>query len=458
MDPLLERSETTPIPQQKTRCVHGALEHPDGPRFAQQAAYAEFRGPAYNGDMLMRWGTALLLLFAAPAIQANTSAQADSALEAINKVYWNAAGKHFYKSEQRAGRLDFWMSAHAWECILEAYQRTGNAAYKQQVTDIYDGFVKFFGSDWTQNDYNDDILWWVIACTRAYEVTGEKRYLDQARKHFDWVYSTQTDTVFGGGIWWRNDEHKTKNSCIVQPAIIAAMNLAKLTGNPAYRTQAESLYDWQKRTLTEASGKVYDAINFTGLAKGSTTYNQGTFIGSAQLLGKTADADKAMEWTRLNLADAAGILKNDTQSDFGTFAQIFIRYAVRFARTPTGAKHLAWLETNAQTAWKNRRKRDHITGFNWAVAAPDTGIQCQSAFGGVTMLNLLAMPEQTAIRLTARPSAASPGLRRTFAHGTTAWKLGARLIAVDGRPRTAPAPNSYLTGQRAEPRESLRID
>lgn len=420
---------------------------------------AEFRGLAYNGDMWRGRGTALLLLFAAaagPAKGANTSAQADSALEAINKVYWNAAGKHFFKSDQKNGRLDFWMSAHAWECILEAYQRTGNAAYKQQVTDIYDGFVKFFGSDWTQNDYNDDILWWVIACTRAYEVTGERRYLDQARKHFDWVYSTQADTVFGGGIWWRNDEHLTKNSCIVQPAIIAAVNLARLTGEASYKAKAESLYDWQKRTLTESNGKVYDAINYNGLAKGSTTYNQGTFIGSAQLLGKPADADRAMEWTRLNLADAAGILKNNTQSDFGTFAQIFIRYAVRFARTPTGAKHLAWLETNAQTAWKNRRKRDNITGFNWAVAAPDTGIQCQSAFGGVTMLNLLAMPEQTSIRLSARGRSASPGFLRAPGPGTPAWILGPARLTADGRSRTLPAPNSYLAGRGAEPRESFR--
>lgn len=381
--------------------------------------------------------TAIALLFIAAWVPAQTvtSGRADSALASVNAVYWNPTSGYFHKSDQKAGRLDFWMSAHAWETVLEAYQRTGKESYRKQITEMYDGFVKYFGSDWTSNDYNDDILWWTLACTRVYEATGERRYLDQARKHFDWVWSTQTDTVFGGGIWWRNDEHKTKNSCVVQPGIITAFHLSRHLSDAAYRVKAESLYAWQKRTLTEPTGKVYDAINFSGLAKGSTTYNQGTFIGSAQLLGHITDAEKAADWTRANLCDANGIIKNNVQSDFGTFSQILVRYVMRMARRPGGEKYLAWMEANAASAWKNRRTRDGIMGFNWAMAAPDTGIQCQSAFGGVTLLNLLATPNISATRRGAylAPVAGPRPVLVFTGSGYSRILAGTSLRSADGR-------------------------
>lgn len=387
--------------------------------------------------MLRKTVLLLVTLAAGTApVHAVTPAQADSALAALNTVYWNETGKHFYKTDKPAGRLDFWMSAHAWETVMEAWKRTGKDGYRKQITDMYDGFVKYFGTDWSQNDYNDDILWWTLACTQVYEATGEKRYLDQAKKYFDWVYSTQVDTVFGGGIWWRNDEHKTKNSCVVQPGILTAFHLSRLLNDPSYKAKAEALYAWQKKTLTETSGKVYDAINFSGLQKGSTTYNQGTFIGSAQVLDHIADAEKCADWTRANLCDAQGVIRNNTQGDFGTFAQILVRYAVKLGRRPGGEKYIAWMEANAEAAWKNRRKRDHIMGPNWVAAPPDTGIQSQVAVGGAALLNLLATPIQTRIAPArgAESLVAAPALRFTGS-GLPVLSVRGRTLSLDGRYR-----------------------
>lgn len=133
--------------------------------------------------------------------QSVTTQQADQAMEAFNRTYWNASGRYFYKRDDKTGVLDFWLSAHAWETVMDAYVRTGNDSYRKQIKDVYDGFIARHGADWTQNDYNDDIAWWVIASARAFEVTGETRYLNQAKSQFDWVYRTQRDTV-KGGIWW----------------------------------------------------------------------------------------------------------------------------------------------------------------------------------------------------------------------------------------------------------------
>jgi predicted alpha-1,6-mannanase (GH76 family) len=196
------------------------------------------------------------VVFALSAFSIPLLADPDRAYEAFNAKYWNATGKYYHKLDNRTGRLDYWMTAHAWEMSMDVYARTRTAASLQRVKDIYDGFVAYHGTDWTTNDYNDDIMWWVLAATRAFELTGETRYRDQAKTHFDWIWSTQTDNVFGGGIWWKNTERLSKNSCIVQPAIIAAVNLSRILNDAGYRTKAQTLYTWQKTNLVQTSGMV----------------------------------------------------------------------------------------------------------------------------------------------------------------------------------------------------------
>ena len=142
-----------------------------------------------------------------------TSEDADRSIEALNDVYWDSSAQYFFKRDDQTGSLDFWMSAHVWETLMDVYERTGDTAYLSQVHAFYDGFVDKWGSDWTTNDYNDDIMWWALASTKAYILTGLARYKDQAKTHFDWVYETQKDDTFGGGIWWKNTTHNQKNSC-----------------------------------------------------------------------------------------------------------------------------------------------------------------------------------------------------------------------------------------------------
>jgi predicted alpha-1,6-mannanase (GH76 family) len=339
-------------------------------------------------------------VLSAGTARAVTTQQADDAVQAFNKVYWNATGKYFYKRDgtTNRGTLDFWLSAHAWETIMDAYVRTGKDEYKQQIKDVYDGFIRQHGTDWTQNDYNDDIAWWVIASARAYEITGDARYLNQAKSQFDWVYRTQRDTV-QGGIWWKNDVHAEKNSCVVQPMIISAAFLAKGLKDDSYRVKAESLYAWQRRTLVDANtGKVYDNIKTNGSRSSySSTYNQGTWIGSAVLLNHLADAKKAADWTKANMCNAAGIFTESGQGDVGGFKLIGARYIMLLSKQPGGEAYAQWMEANAAKVWSNRRA-DGIMGYNWNAPAPTNGIEAQCAAGGVSLMNLLA-PASVAIRL-----------------------------------------------------------
>jgi predicted alpha-1,6-mannanase (GH76 family) len=368
----------------------------------------------------------ITLLEAAPA-KAVTPGEADIAFNSLNQVYWDAGTKFFRKEETGEKKADFWLEAQLWDTVMDQYDRTRSETIKHQINDLYDGFMVQY-PDWTTNKYNDDIMWWTIGCTRAYKITKDARYLKQAKASFDFVYNTFCDTNLGGGIWWTSDR-RSKNSCIESPAVIAAVRLSDLLNDVSYFDKAKGLYQWQKTTLTDGKGKVYDSIRFnpvrntntadlstntrtntttantptnrfnnrnrnrSPLSTFSLTYNQGTYIGASVLLYlKTknvtylAEAKNTADWTRSNLCTGPNqILRNENQGDGGAFKGIFVRYMKLLVRDCGCTEYVPWMQANADTAWRNRRPSDNIMGYDWSVPT-GSRIQSQSAASAVSLV------------------------------------------------------------------------
>lgn len=325
--------------------------------------------------------------------------QAKDAMDALNRAYWDQTQQYFRRTPGTDGkRLDFWMTAHVWECVMDAYERHGDAAYKQQIGQVYDGFLKAH-PDWQMNPYNDDVMWWTIACMRAYRLTGEQRYLDKAKAEFDRLYAQEVDQTLGGGMWWKSDEHKTKNACVNGPAAITAMDMATTLKDETYANKGRELYAWERAKLFDVqTGAVYDNMNTQGrVTRRRFTYNQGTFIGAALRLYRWTnekpyldDAILAGRYMRERLCIENGILKSEGQGDGGTFKLIGVRYMVEMADVTKDQALLDWLQKNADTVWQNRRASDGIMGFDWSRPVKhDEVIECQSAAAGVVLLNLL---------------------------------------------------------------------
>ena len=280
---------------------------------------------------------------------------------------------------------------------MDQYVRTGDPAVKQQIDDYYDGFTRQY-PDWTQNMYNDDIMWWTIACARAYSLTHEVRYLTKSKASFDFVYGNFLDSTMGGGLYWIN-KRTSKNSCLNSPAVIAAVRLSMLLKDPGYLQKARSLYAWQKKTLTDGNGKVFDSIGpdkTTGklrTSKFSLTYNQGTFIGAGALLYEATkdsvyldDAIKTAKWTKENLCVGNQfILRNENQGDGGAFKGIFTRYMKVLVTQGRQTQFLPWMRANANTVWSNRRAEDNIMGNDWS-APTGQGIQSQTDCSAVSVV------------------------------------------------------------------------
>lgn len=318
-----------------------------------------------------------------------SSSDADTAIKAFNAKFWDSNAKMFWKNSNHSNHQDFWVEAELWEMVMDAYLHTSDPDLKDQlraqIDDVFDGTVAKYGEDWTNNPFNDDIMWWAMGSARAYEITGNPRYLDRAKYHFDFVYDTQWDDSFAnGGIWWLNSDQMTKNSCINFPAAQAAVYLYNITQDQHYLDAAVRIFRWGKTMLTDGNGKVFDRIEVeNGAVPDATHYNQGTFIGAAvglyKATGNTAyldDAVEAADFTQNHLVDASGLLNYEgPNGDLKGGKTILMRnlgYLQKVLDERSESKYTAfssgfddWVAFNTEMAWSHRNS-DNIVDGNWS--------------------------------------------------------------------------------------------
>ncbi|HKO92216.1 MAG TPA: hypothetical protein VJU61_13725, partial [Polyangiaceae bacterium] len=89
---------------------------------------------------------------------------ADVAYDAFTKLFYTVTnGKGYYVNNSGTATADaWWTQAELIEMAIDAYERNPSPAYRSLMTELIAGFVAKQGSDWTYNDFNDDIAWMVI--------------------------------------------------------------------------------------------------------------------------------------------------------------------------------------------------------------------------------------------------------------------------------------------------------
>src|SRR6185369_2257472 len=117
----------------------------------------------------------VLALLAQPVarLHAFTGTDADNIFNSFNNSFYvSSGGQGYYKMDTTGGRADFWRQAEEIEMIIDAYERTSSTVYKGMITETINGFTANFGSDWSWNNFNDDLMWSCIAYLRGYQKTG----------------------------------------------------------------------------------------------------------------------------------------------------------------------------------------------------------------------------------------------------------------------------------------------
>ena len=278
----------------------------------------------------------------------------------------------------------WWTGAEEIEMAEDAYDNLPTAARRTGVASACGQFISHHTANWTSgsgfNEYNDDISWAVIAMARGYLITGNTTFRDVAKANWDAMYSRAWDTNFtGGGLWWRTD-NQYKNAAVNGPAAIAACYLYNIYGDTNYLAKAQAIYAWERRVLLNTnSGSIADGINLgsTTTSGGPLTYNQGTFIGAANLLHRATglpfyyqDGILVGKYTQNSMTSAGILPEYGSGTDLSGFNGIFARWMARFAREQNLWPAFGpWLTTNANAAW-SVRYTNNLAWQKWKTPFP----------------------------------------------------------------------------------------
>ncbi len=359
---------------------------------AQAGDGFQLRGPRGFGGYLAAILAGCLLLLA-PRARAVTPADADTIFKAYNQAFYVEQGTNaFYRATNGGGKTFFWERAEQMEMVLDVYERTTNASCLTMFSNLFNGFLTEHGRNWSKNEYNDDILWMVIACARAYQHSGNQAFRDAAKVNFDLCYERAWSTNLGGGLWWRTD-NRSKNACVNGPGAIAAHLLYQIYGDTNYLAKSEGIYVWERATLFDTNtGAVSDSIRSSGRVRGAAlTYNQGTFVGAANLLGYTNDAQLAADYAMNTLSPDGMMPRSNESGDGGGFNGICARWIAKFMKQRgLQARYQEWLRQNADAAWAARRTSDNLSWPRWPSQTPAGELHSWGCSSAVVVMQVAA--------------------------------------------------------------------
>lgn len=333
-----------------------------------------------------------------------TAADATSVFNSFNANFYSADDKLYYSTTEKKGIAAIWTQAIYWDIVMNAYQRTKDTSYLRMINDIYDGgFKRYDGYNWNNTKIwfiYDDMMWWVISLTNAYQLTGNIAYLDKAKSGFERIWNGSYDTAKGGMFWDFN--HSGKNSCINYPTVIAAMKLYTITKDQAYFTKAKDIYTWSRANLFDSqTGRVADnKIGDNTPGYSDYTYNYGTCIGASMLLFKATnsktylnDANLCANYVKNRMCDSNGILPAEGDwNEQGVLKSILAQYLILLLPKDSHGEYTNWIKSNINLAWQNRDQDRGITYRDYKIKCPKGTMQSyesSSAVAFMQMINLL---------------------------------------------------------------------
>ncbi len=230
----------------------------------------------------------------------------------------------------------------------------------------YDSYICAQGGG---QKYFDDNEWVGIEFIRAYRFLQDPVYLSKAGEAFRFVVSGW-DEELGGGIYWRQGDKGSKNSCSNGPAAVLALQLYQETGDHGYLDWAVKMLAWLKPLKSPDSGVYWDNIARNGAIDRRTyTYNTGTVIhANALLFAITGEASYLQEARTLAEASCnhfaiqrrGGALRLYPATPW--FNAVLLRgyLALNAVETQSGSSCLDTIRQYLDYAWEHARGADGL--------------------------------------------------------------------------------------------------
>lgn len=164
--------------------------------------------------------------------------------------------------------------------------------------------------------YYDDNAWMALALVETFQILGDPKYLEWAKGALDFALAGEAKD---GGIFWRESDRASRNTCGTAPTAAACLAIARHTKSSTLRERARRLVDWARRTLEDPTDGLYwDHIGNDGkIDKTKWTYNTALMITAMRGLGLP-------QATQSEQASRARWLKDGKIDDVGRFAHLLL--------------------------------------------------------------------------------------------------------------------------------------
>jgi predicted alpha-1,6-mannanase (GH76 family) len=284
-----------------------------------------------------------------------------------------------------------WQAANALSATIDFMRASGSRAYLSELTTTYlahhsaKNFLSYF---------YDDEGWWVLTWIKAYELTGDPAYLQQAKSVFAAMTNGWTQTCGGGVLWMKVKPYKNAitNEEFLQDAVL----LHDLTpGDTMYARWALLEWNWLSASgMITSSHLVVDGLSPTTckpiLDSPIWTYNQGTLIGAlvslAAMTGQTSLLTTAEQVAQAVMDSPAlspnGILTEGCTPlcgrDGPMFKGIFMQNLKLLYDRVGGSAYGGYLSRNAAAAWTLDRSGVAF-GVNWSGPFEEPSMPAQSS-------------------------------------------------------------------------------
>ncbi len=275
----------------------------------------------------------------------------------------------------------WWNSANALTAVLDYQQATGDRSYEWIIANTYDKNIDAQGGNFT-NDYIDDTGWWALAWIRAYDLTGDPRYLETAKFDADYMWASRDEVCNGGVVW--NINQRYKNAVTNELFIKVAASLHnRIPGDTDYLGQALENWQWFKASgMINSENLINDGLDGTTCQNNGDvtwTYNQGIVLGALTELAEATDDPSYLAQAKV-LAEASsrssylnpgGVLRepcetNGCGADGPTFKGVYVRNLGELNAELRGRPYQKYLDRQAKAAYGHDRNRFDQYGVHWA--------------------------------------------------------------------------------------------
>ena len=224
------------------------------------------------------------------------------------------------------------------------------------------GYQAYVAKEEKDSRFYDDNQWIAIACLDVYNRTKNQKYLHIAKEIYHFMM-TGYDTLSAGGLYWKEDEKNSKNTCSNGPGILIALELFKITDQQNYLDTALVLYNWVNVHLQSPQGLYYDNIKIPSLKIDSAiyTYNTGTMLQSNVILYQiTKNIKYLKEAQRIASAAEKFFYKNDKLPGNYWFNAVLLRGEIALYKLDKNKAHIQYFIDDSNRIWNEERENGLI--------------------------------------------------------------------------------------------------